>query len=72
MTKRNAKKPTGPTAEELSDDLCELYDSMCAVAATMRNYRGDVFAALTHAIELAAAAEIVKEWARQVAKEGKK
>ncbi len=72
MTNRPTRKPTGPTADELSDELCELYDCMCAVAATMRNYKGDVFGSLTHANELSAAASIVKAWSLQVKKEGKK
>ena len=72
MTNRNAKKPTGPTAEQLADMLRTLSSNMHDVASFMRLCNMDGFAKLTHAVELDSAAEVVDGWSREVAKEGKK
>jgi hypothetical protein len=72
MTKRNTKKPTGPTAEELSEELEELSIKMYVASSRIRYYGGIAAEPQMRARELSRAAEMVYKWAREVKKEGKK
>jgi hypothetical protein len=77
MTKRNAKKPTVPTAEELAGELYDLSTDMILVAYRIRRYglgRGTLQQAECdfHARELDGAAKMAFLWANEVKKEGKK
>ena len=77
MTKRNAKKPTVPTAEELSEELYALSVSMSSVAHRIRRYgrgRGTLRQAecALHAEQLFVASYIAYQWSLEVKKEGNK
>ena len=72
MTNRNAKKPTGPTAEELSDELEDLSIKMHVASSHIRYYGGMAAEPQMRARELSRAADMVYEWAWDVKKEATK
>ncbi len=72
MTKRNAKKPTGPTAEELSEELYHLSVRMYVVSYRIEYFGGMAAEPQMRARELSRAADMVFKWSREVKKEGKK
>jgi len=72
MTKRNAKKPTGPTAEELAEELHHLAVRMHVVSYRIEYFGGLAAVPQMRARELSRAADMVYKWALEVKKEGKK
>jgi len=72
MTNRPTKKPTGPTAEELADDLFRLAVRMHVVSYRIEYFGGLAAEPQMRARELSRAADMVYEWSREVKKEGKK
>jgi len=72
MTNRNAKKPTGPTAEELSEELDILSIRMHVASSHISYYGGMDAEPQMRARELSRAADMVYKWSREVKKEGKK
>ncbi len=72
MTNRNAKKPTGPTAEELSEELYSLSVRMHVVSYRIEYFGGMAAEPQMRARELSRAADMVYEWSLEVKKEGKK
>jgi hypothetical protein len=72
MTNRNAKKPTGPTAEELAKELYHLSVRMHVVSYRIKYYGGMAAEPQMRAHELSRAADMVYAWACEVEKEGKK
>ncbi len=72
MTKRTTKKPTGPTAEELSEELYRLSFMMHFVSQRIEYFGGMDTELKSRARELSRAADMVYEWWREVKKEGKK
>ena len=72
MINRNAKKPTGQTAEELAEELYHLSCRMHIVSYRIKYFGGMAVEPKKHARELSRAADIVYKWAREVKKDGKK
>jgi hypothetical protein len=72
MTNRPTKKPTGPTAEELADELEILSIRMHVASSHIRYFGGMAAEPQKRARELSRAAEMVYEWSREVKKEGKR
>jgi hypothetical protein len=77
MTNRPTKKPTGPTAEELSGELYALSVSMSWMAHRVRRYgrgRGTLQQAecALHAEQLFGASYMVYQWSLEVKKDGGK
>ena len=66
MTNRNAKKPTGPTAEVLAQELKELSEKMKSVAWRIHYYGGMAAEPQMRARELSGAADMVYAWACDV------
>jgi hypothetical protein len=72
MTNRQTKKPTGPTAEELSEELFHLAVRMHVVSYRIEYFGGMAAEPQMRARELSGAADMVYKWSREVKKEGKK
>jgi hypothetical protein len=72
MNKQKTKKPTGPTAEELSEELDILSIRMYVASSHIRYFGGMAAEPQMRARELSGAADMVFKWSRDVKKEGKK
>jgi hypothetical protein len=72
MTKRPTKTPTGPTAEELSEELYHLSVRMYVVSFRIEYFGGMAAEQQMRARELSRAADMVFTWSREVKKEAKK
>ena len=68
MTNRPTKKPTGPTAEELSEELYHLSVRMHVVSYRIEYFGGMAAEPQMRARELSSAADMVYAWAREVEK----